>query len=193
MIKLNLGGGPTWSKEDWTNLDICHGYDIEEKLLSEYEDNSVDLIYSAHFIEHIEYKILFILLKDCYRVLKDKGVMRIVTPDLDKIISIYQSGSKELLMQNDPYYKRHKELSLQSIIEEMLGVDSKGYHKAYITKNSLRLFYMLVGFTNIADTTCNVSSVKEFENPAIIHSKTSYTGFDMPTRIDQSLYMEVIK
>ncbi len=192
-MKLNLGGGSTWSKEGWTNLDVVNGYDITEKLLSEYEDNSIEVIYSAHFIEHLKYKILYKLIKDCFRVLKTGGLMRVTTPDLDKILAIYQSGSKDLLMKNDPYYAKHPNLTLKGIVEELLGVDKKAYHESYITKNSLRLFFMLVGFTKIMDSECNVSMLPELESPAVIRAKTSFTDFDMPTRIDQSLYMEAIK
>ncbi|MDD4869467.1 MAG: methyltransferase domain-containing protein [Kiritimatiellae bacterium] len=53
------------------------------------EDNSVDYIYTSHFLEHLYRHEVFALLKECHRVLKTSGLIRIVLPDLDRIIDAY--------------------------------------------------------------------------------------------------------
>jgi predicted SAM-dependent methyltransferase len=47
-----------------------------------YAGNSVDKIYSSHFLEHLELEKGEAVLRECFRVLKDEGVLRLVVPDL---------------------------------------------------------------------------------------------------------------
>lgn len=85
MIKLNLGAGPCVIP-GWDNLDKfpqapgtiqC---DVLEGL--PYEDNSVDLIYASHLLEHFNIVAGIEFLRECRRVLKPGGIIRISVPDL---------------------------------------------------------------------------------------------------------------
>ncbi len=60
-----------------------------------FEDNSVDFIYSSHFIEHLYKSETQKILVEAYRVLKKGGRIRITVPNLEYAISLYQSGHKE--------------------------------------------------------------------------------------------------
>ena len=53
------------------------------------EDNSVDFIYTSHFLEHLYRHEVVDLLKECRRVLKSGAVIRIVLPDVEKLVQIY--------------------------------------------------------------------------------------------------------
>jgi predicted SAM-dependent methyltransferase len=48
-----------------------------------FDDNTFDFIFSEHFFEHLFMNEAFELLKECYRILKPHGVLRIVVPDAD--------------------------------------------------------------------------------------------------------------
>jgi glycosyltransferase involved in cell wall biosynthesis/predicted SAM-dependent methyltransferase len=79
-----LGCGPHIIA-DWDNLDLDPGpggmaCDLTKGL--PYESNSVDNIFSEHFIEHISRKDALFLLGECNRVLKPGGHIRVSTPDL---------------------------------------------------------------------------------------------------------------
>jgi SAM-dependent methyltransferase len=63
---------------NWPPDLILH--DIRKKL--PFKDNSVDFIYTAHVIEHLKKYECINCLKECYRILKKDGIIRIVTPDL---------------------------------------------------------------------------------------------------------------
>jgi SAM-dependent methyltransferase len=52
-------------------------------------NNSVDFIYTSHFLEHLQRYETFRVLKDSFRVLKSGGVIRIVVPDVKKLIKLY--------------------------------------------------------------------------------------------------------
>jgi len=58
-----------------------------------FADNSLDFVYSSHFIEHIQTYEVIALFKQCYRALKPGGIMRIATPDLEVIARQYLADS----------------------------------------------------------------------------------------------------
>lgn len=79
-IKLNIGAGRTFI-EGFKNIDISDQADISLNLSEEplpFEDNSVDLIFSHHTLEHIP-NYLFAL-SEIYRVLKHNGVFLVGVP-----------------------------------------------------------------------------------------------------------------
>ena len=87
MLKLNLGDrNSEWKdqkKKGWTTVDIAPGADINLDLRKHdlpWSDNSVDLIYSSHFIEHITHSQARRFLIECFRILKPAGIIRIAFP-----------------------------------------------------------------------------------------------------------------
>lgn len=93
MLKVNLGCGFT-PFQGWQNLDILEHPEIIKHDLTTplpYEDNSVDLIYSEHFFEHLDEVDGFTLLQDCYKKLKPNGTLRISMPSLDEVLKIYNT------------------------------------------------------------------------------------------------------
>lgn len=54
-----------------------------------FSSNSVDCIYSSHTFEHLTYAEAAFVLKECYRVLKPGGIIRIIVPDLAQIVDNY--------------------------------------------------------------------------------------------------------
>jgi len=94
-VKLNLGCGPNYLK-NWVNIDIRTDVKADKYLdltkTLPFPDNSVQFIYNEHFIEHITYDQSVSFLKECYRVLKPTGVLRISTPNLEWVIEKYLEG-----------------------------------------------------------------------------------------------------
>ncbi len=87
-ICLNLGCGSTFHS-DWRNLDIApHSNEVEKwdsKNGIPSKNQSVDFIYHSHMLEHLSESDARKLIKECYRVLKPQGVIRIAVPDLEAI------------------------------------------------------------------------------------------------------------
>jgi len=54
-----------------------------------FQDNSVDFIFSSHTFEHLTYEEASFVFKECYRVLKPKGVIRIIVPDFRVLVNQY--------------------------------------------------------------------------------------------------------
>ncbi len=80
QLKLNIGAGQTYIPE-FINIDLSDKADISLDLSTDrlpFEDNSVDLVFSYHTLEHIP-DYLFAL-SEIYRVLKHRGRFLIGLP-----------------------------------------------------------------------------------------------------------------
>lgn len=96
MLKLNLGCGPH-AMMDWINYDIktepgsmVIRLDLSQGQLP-HRDSSVDHIFSEHFIEHITRPQCERLMRDCLRVLRPGGIIRLSTPDLRYLCARYMT------------------------------------------------------------------------------------------------------
>ena len=95
--KLHLGAGNI-SLDRWFNIDLypdetrgIYFMDMTQPFV--FEDKVFDFIYSEHNFEHFSLEDIYKILNECYRVLKPKGIIRIATPDLKKIINFYNKKS----------------------------------------------------------------------------------------------------
>lgn len=93
-MKLHLGCGAI-ILEGWINVDIDPpkgGFkqDLRRPLPQGHDE--VDFIFHEHFLEHLTLDEGMVFLRDCYRVLKPGGVMRVVTPDLMHLARSYVRG-----------------------------------------------------------------------------------------------------
>ena len=61
---------------------------MQKKKLS-FKNNTADIIYSSHMLEHLSKIKAAEFIKECFRVLKKDGILRIVVPDLKKNINQY--------------------------------------------------------------------------------------------------------
>jgi len=52
-------------------------------------DQSCDVVYHSSILEHFEQDSALIFLKECFRVLKPDGVIRVAVPDLERMCRLY--------------------------------------------------------------------------------------------------------
>lgn len=92
MRLLNIGCGKIVHSA-WLNIDLesasplVISHDIRHGL--PFESESVDACYTSHMIEHLTHDAACNLLKECRRVLKPGGVIRVVVPDMEAIVRAY--------------------------------------------------------------------------------------------------------
>lgn len=72
-------------------IDVC--WDVTKGTLP-FPDNSFDGIFSEHCFEHISLEAFKHVLSECYRMLKPGGDLRIVMPDGELYLDIYQKKKK---------------------------------------------------------------------------------------------------
>ncbi len=65
-----------------------------------FEDNSLDIIFTSHFLEHLTEADGLNFLKDCHRALKPGGLMRVLVPDLDFAAKLYASGKVDEMLRS---------------------------------------------------------------------------------------------
>ena len=83
-------------------------YDLRGDSLP-YDDKTVDNIYISHAIEHVEPKYVEQFIAESFRVLKPKGVLRIVCPDAKFLFEVSQFDNdywncKKKLLENNKIY-----------------------------------------------------------------------------------------
>ena len=75
-------------------IDISHDLFSREQI--PVKNNSVNLIYCSHTIEHIDDSSALFLLKECYRLLKRGGGVRFTMPNIDLLYDAFQRNDLRL-------------------------------------------------------------------------------------------------
>ncbi|MBI4382695.1 MAG: methyltransferase domain-containing protein [Nitrospinae bacterium] len=97
MKGLNLGCGRNLLPE-WLNCDslpIPGAVHLDASRPLPFPANVFDYVFAEHMIEHLPLPSIASLLKDCHRVLKPGGTIRLVTPNLDSFIDMVQRPDSE--------------------------------------------------------------------------------------------------
>ena len=131
--KLHLGAG-TIKLDNWFNTDLLPQFRKEIYYLNMlsipycFKDNTFDYIFSEHNFEHFSLEELYKILKECLRILKPEGVIRIATPDLKRIIQFYQ--------ENNYVHTQYNKWGLKTFIP--FAVEKKLENKAIVLNNFFR-------------------------------------------------------
>jgi SAM-dependent methyltransferase len=91
-LLLNLGCGVTFHP-DWTNADLFPAAPgiLKQNLEKprRFARESFEGVYHSHVLEHLPKRVGEAFLKECFRVLRPGGVLRVVVPDLEAIARLY--------------------------------------------------------------------------------------------------------
>ncbi len=90
--KLQLGTSNSLI-EGWLNTDVLptsrEVVYLDATRRFPFKDNTFDYVFCEHMIEHIEYQSALVMLRECFRVLKPSGKIRMSTPDLKVLVGIF--------------------------------------------------------------------------------------------------------
>lgn len=127
--KLQIGSGPN-TLEGWLSTDIAPASEgviyLDATKRFPFAENTFDYVYSEHMIEHIPRNDGLFMLKECRRVLKPGGILRLSTPDLEVLLSLYFHGE-------DPLSERY----IKWITDRYLG-KMNVYKASYVINNAFR-------------------------------------------------------
>lgn len=98
-MRLHIGSGPL-ALEGWTNVDVAAypGVDVVHDVREPWPFAGVELIFAEHFLEHLTLAEGLRFLRECRRVLRDDGVVRLSTPNLDWVWSTHYKPPAELTL-----------------------------------------------------------------------------------------------
>jgi predicted SAM-dependent methyltransferase len=139
MYYLNLGCGnryhPKWINIDINakhpnvfSLDVCKGIPLE--------DNCCEAVYHSHLLEHLKRIDARFLMKECFRVLRRGGVIRVAVPDLEKICKIYLK-KYELALAGDKMGAADYDWILLEMFDQMVREQSGGDMLDYLCRQDL--------------------------------------------------------
>ncbi len=108
-VKLNLGCGGNWRVDGWFGLDQNSTapvwqsgreptfLEVDLRRGLPFPDNSVDVIFSSHTLEHFTYAEAVVLLFEIHRVLRVGAPLCLVVPDMDRYLAAYSSRDSAFL------------------------------------------------------------------------------------------------
>ena len=99
--KLQIGAGGAGGGREfagWLNTDIepvaGEGY-LDATKRFPVPDGALSYIFSEHLIEHLSYRDGSAMLRESYRTLKQGGKVRIATPDLSRLVKLFQTSKTD--------------------------------------------------------------------------------------------------
>jgi predicted SAM-dependent methyltransferase len=170
-IKLHIGGKEP--SPEWTIVDVLDRPEVDyvchANNLSMFKNNSVDVIYASHVLEHFYYNIddeLINTLKEWYRVLKTGGKLMVSVPDLQKLCWLY------LHPDAHPLERHH-------IMRMMFGGQTDIYdiHKVGLDEDTLAMYLQAAGFDNYE----RITEFNLFQDCSLIKLADTYISLNVIT------------
>lgn len=119
-IRVNFGAGPYFEKKGWISVDFLNPDEIinpqknenykQIDLTKEHDLNlgKIDLGYASHFCEHLNLNQLKVFLKNLYNNFNQGGILRLIVPDANLIMSRLQENDLEFFRPIKSTIKMHK-------------------------------------------------------------------------------------
>jgi SAM-dependent methyltransferase len=93
MVKINFGCGLEQKLPGWINVDknVAATPDVIADLSRDmpFPSASIDFIFSEALLEQLDLAQSKHFLRECHRILKPSGVMRLLAADLEKLVRTY--------------------------------------------------------------------------------------------------------
>lgn len=95
--KLNIGPGARWRRAGWLRLDhyvtdADIRLDLRDGKPIPLPSHSVLKIFTSHVIEHLDDRAVDVLFRECHRILRFGGLLRVSCPDVEKAVTQHRLG-----------------------------------------------------------------------------------------------------
>ena len=139
MKMLNLGCGARFHP-DWENVDFVPVHpsvkpcDVRKGI--PYEDETFDVVYHSHVLEHFSKQAAPCFFRECFRVLKPGGVIRVAVPDLEGIARLYLEAL-EKASQGVAGWDRNYEWMVLEMYDQAVREKSGGEYTEYFGREPI--------------------------------------------------------
>ena len=136
---LNLGCGNRYHK-DWVNMDFTSRNKniISHNILKgiPFPDSYFDAVYHSHVLEHFSKADAFKFIRECYRVLKPGGIIRIAVPNLESIVENYKKYLK-MAIKGDEIAEANYDWSMIEMYDQCVRSSSGGEMRKYLSQDNI--------------------------------------------------------
>jgi predicted SAM-dependent methyltransferase len=179
-MKINMGCGWRDFGKEWIHIDSgdYDHLDYESIVdLSQFGDNTVDLIYASHVVEYFDRQQIPSVLNEWRRILKPGGTLRVAVPNFKQISRLYTEEDYPLDKFVGLLYGR------MPMGEETI------YHRTVYDFSSLKRVLEDSGFSEIENYDWRDTSHSEFDD----HSQAYLPHMDKENGTLMSLNVECKK
>jgi predicted SAM-dependent methyltransferase len=161
---LNLGCGEN-VLAGWLNVDFDPLSDevvyLDATARFPLPDGAFDFIFSEHMIEHVSYTHAEHMLRECFRIMKAGGRIRISTPDLKFLMDLYRDDKSPL--QEEYVRRTAEEAGIKALDTHIINRFVREWGHLFIyDEKALRIALEQAGFTEIERC-----ALKESKAPAL--------------------------
>ncbi len=147
-IKLEMGAGCNRGIPGWTYIDTNGQCDLLMDLSQPlaFPDNSVDIIYSSHLLEHFTYPELMSFLAECLRILKPGGSFSAAVPNARIFLDSYHDPDRfnpAIYCPYKPAYHYNSKIDYVNYIAYM-----DGHHKYMFDEDNVLEVLRKTGYRN---------------------------------------------
>lgn len=157
--KVHVGCGKNYL-DGFINIDANFqrrvDYLLDARVGLPFPDESIELIYSCHMLEHVHITEAVEILKEWLRVLSPSGYVRLTLPDFNHIFQILAGSTSSLFPRSFG--------SLQGQAINFLFCD--GQHKFAYSPELVRELALMVGFGKALpaeEVDCNIKGIEQTE------------------------------
>lgn len=164
-LRLHLGSGGV-NKPGWLNVDLVlaradAAWDVSAGI--PFATSSVDAIFHEHMLEHLDLNTGFAFSRECLRVLRPGGILRVAVPDAGALLRSYAGTA-------DPGWA-------ESRPTPMLAVNALFYehaHRAMYDADTLTLMLRAAGFARATESAFGEGELQPSPDSPVRRAGTLY-------------------
>lgn len=128
-LLVNLGCGQLATRR-WQNFDLSpqlpfvHAWRMSDGI--PLDAGVVDAVYHSHFLEHLAYPDALSLLRECARVVKAGGILRVVVPDFEYNCRLYLDALSDVSADSSPRHRERYEWATLNLFDQMVRAKPGG-------------------------------------------------------------------
>jgi predicted SAM-dependent methyltransferase len=175
---LNVGCGDKFHN-NWVNIDmVSSSPDVMAANILKgmpFPDNHFNVVYHSQVLEHIPKEKAEDFIRECYRVLKPGGIIRIVVPDLENIVDEYKKNLNENLSNPNALSEANYDWIMLEMYDQTVRNYTGGQMAEYIKQPGLinekylidRIGYNRIDEANRSNLGTGNEGKKKYDNKII--------------------------